>query len=64
MRILAADEVGRLLDSAPARYRPLLATAAFTGLRLSELLGLVWAEVDFEAGMKEFATAPLRASAA
>lgn len=51
MRILTSEELARLLDSATARYWPLLATAAFTGLRLSELLGLVWADVDFEAGV-------------
>jgi integrase len=47
----AGEELGRLLDKATPRYRPLLPTAAFTGLRLSELLGLVWGDVDFEAGV-------------
>jgi len=51
MRILDRDEIGRLLDAADDRHRALLATATFTGLRLGELLGLVWADVDFEAGV-------------
>jgi integrase len=49
-RILSGAEIQHLLDAADARYRPILATAAFTGLRLAELLGLVWAEVDFDEG--------------
>ena len=31
-----------------ARFRPLLLTAAFTGLRASELRGLTWADVDLK----------------
>jgi integrase len=31
-------------------YRSLLATAVYTGLRQSELLGLVWRDIDFEGG--------------
>jgi integrase len=38
-----------MLDAATPRYRPLLATAVFTGLRLGELLGLTWADVDLNA---------------
>jgi integrase len=49
-RVLAPDEIERLLASAHPRFRTLLATAAFTGARLGELLGLVWVNVDFEAG--------------
>src|SRR4051794_1113394 len=29
-------------------YRPLLTTAIYTGMRLSELLGLTWQDVDFD----------------
>jgi integrase len=50
MRTLERDEIPRLLKAAPDRYRALLATAVFTGLRLGELLGLTWADVDLEAG--------------
>jgi integrase len=50
MRVLERDEIQKLLAAAPDRYRPLLATAVFTGLRVGELLGLTWADVDFDAG--------------
>lgn len=42
------DEIRRLIAVLPGnRYRPLLLTAIFTGLRASELRGLRWADVDF-----------------
>jgi integrase len=50
MRVLDRDEIGSLIDNAPEAHRALLATAVFTGLRLGELLGLVWANVDFDGG--------------
>jgi integrase len=37
------------IDEAP-RFRPLLLTAIFTGLRASELRGLKWADVDLKRG--------------
>jgi integrase len=50
-RTLQPREIEALLDSATTdRYRVLLATAIFTGLRLQELLGLRWVDVDFGAG--------------
>ena len=45
-RILNREEIGRLLASAAPRYRTLLATAIFSGLRQGELLGLHWRDVD------------------
>lgn len=36
--------------AADPKYWPLLATAVFSGLRLSELLGLTWRDVDFAGG--------------
>jgi integrase len=41
--------VGKL-DTAAGRYRPLLLTAIFTGLRASELRGLRWCDVDLKRG--------------
>ncbi len=38
-----------LLRSAVPSYRPILVCALFTGMRLSELLGLTWRDIDFEA---------------
>jgi integrase len=34
-----------------ARYRLLVVTALYTGMRISELLALTWADVDFAAGV-------------
>jgi integrase len=48
-RVLGQTEIAELLRACLPRYRPLLATALHTGMRLSELLALTWAEVDFEA---------------
>jgi len=49
-RALGRDEIARLLDCCLPAYRPLVATALYTGMRLSELLGLVWGDVDFNRG--------------
>jgi integrase len=49
-RVLDHDQISQLLANCQARYRPLLATALFTGLRLNELLGLVWGEIDLHDG--------------
>jgi integrase len=46
-RVLNSEEIGRLLEAAPRQYRTLLATAVFSGLRQSELLGLRWRDIDF-----------------
>lgn len=42
------DEIRLLIAKAPARYKPLIMTALFTGLRMSELRGLTWDAIDFE----------------
>lgn len=42
------DEVRALISNAPARHRPLIMTAIFTGMRMSELRGLTWDAVDFD----------------
>lgn len=49
-RVLGRDEVARLLACCADRYRPLVATALYPGMRISELLGLVWDDVDLDAG--------------
>ena len=43
-------EVRSLLPQLQGRFRPLILTALFTGLRTSELRGLTWAAVDLKAG--------------
>jgi integrase len=42
-------EIKALLSHAAGRWRPLLITAVFTGMRSSELRGLPWANVDLAA---------------
>lgn len=48
VRFLSRDEVGRLLAHAPMRYRAAIAIGLFAGLRISELVGLTWEDVDFD----------------
>jgi integrase len=48
-RVLGQSEIAELLRACLPRYRPLLATALHTGMRLSELLALTWAGVDLDA---------------
>ncbi len=50
-RVLTQTELARLFAACPHRYRPLLLTGAYTGMRLSEVLGLSWDDVDFNAGV-------------
>jgi integrase len=44
-------EIKALIDKAPARWRPLIVTAIFTGMRASELRGLRWQDVDLDTGV-------------
>jgi integrase len=44
------DEIRSILETASTRARPLLVTAALTGLRASELRGLHWDDVDLKRG--------------
>jgi integrase len=48
-RALTAPEIEQLIASALPTYRPLIATLAYSGLRMSEALGLTWQEIDFDA---------------
>jgi integrase len=43
------DEIRAMLNAAAGRWRPLVVTAIFTGLRASELRGLTWSNVDLDA---------------
>src|SRR6266849_5558800 len=47
---LRQEEVPRLLTALDARWRPIFATAIYTGLRRGELLALRKADVDLDAG--------------
>jgi integrase len=48
-RVITADEITKLIDHSLPTYRPLIATLAYSGLRLSEGLGLTWGDINFEA---------------
>jgi integrase len=50
-RVLRHEEILALLSSCLPTYRPLLTTAVYTGMRLSELLGLAWEDVDLDGGL-------------
>jgi integrase len=43
------DEIKAIIGKAGGRWRPLLVTAVFTGLRASELRGLRWRDIDLKA---------------
>lgn len=45
-RILAGEELGRLLRACASHLKPILVTALCTGMRRSEILGLKWGQVD------------------
>lgn len=45
------EEVQRLLTGIRPDFEPYLATRFFTGLRTGEIDGLLWSNVDFEAGL-------------
>lgn len=49
-RYLAPAELELLLTSMGDTFRPIAATCAFAGLRLSEALGLRWRDVDLKGG--------------
>ena len=44
------DEIRAIVAHLDGRWRPLLLTAIFTGLRASELRGLRWVDVDLKRG--------------
>ena len=48
-RYLSAEEVTPLLPKMSDTFRPVAASCAYAGLRISEALGLTWADVDFNA---------------
>jgi integrase len=44
-------EIRLLIDKAPPRWRALIITAIFTGMRASELRGLRWSDIDLDKGI-------------
>jgi integrase len=49
--IPSPDEIKALIAVLPGRWRPVLLTAIFTGLRASELRGLRWQDADLKSGV-------------
>jgi integrase len=49
--IPSPQEIGAIIAKLSGRWRPLILTAIFTGLRASELRGLVWQDVDLKKGI-------------
>jgi integrase len=45
------DELRAILNTVSGRWRPLIVTTMFTGLRGSEIRGLTWPDVDLKAGV-------------
>jgi integrase len=45
------DELRAILSAASGRWRPIIVTAMFTGMRGSELRGLKWEDANFNAGV-------------
>ncbi|APE45252.1 site-specific integrase [Sulfitobacter alexandrii] len=41
------DEIRTILENAPKSHRAMFVTAIFTGMRISELRGLTWSNLDF-----------------
>lgn len=50
-RVLGRAEIERLLAACPPSGPLLIATALYSGLWISELLGPIWEDVDFTAGL-------------
>lgn len=50
-RVLGRAEIERLLGACPPNGRLLVTTALYSGLRISEMLGLIWGDVDFQRGV-------------
>jgi len=50
-QFFTVPEIVKVLEGAPPHDRAMLATAFYAGLRLGELAGLRWQDVDFDAGI-------------
>jgi len=50
VNIPALNEMRAIIAHLPERWRPILLTAIFTGLRASELRGLRWSDIDLKRG--------------
>ncbi|MGH2741604.1 MAG: tyrosine-type recombinase/integrase [Thermoleophilaceae bacterium] len=70
-RFLTREELARLLDEVPPKWRPLVELLAATGLRISEAIALRWSDLELDSGCRgcgsvgrSFAVSPARPSRA
>ena len=45
------EQLFKLLESAPLKYRTFITLAVYTGFRRGELMGLEWKDIDFDSGV-------------
>ena len=45
------EQLFKLLENAPLKYRTFITLAVYTGFRRGELMGLEWKDIDFESGV-------------
>lgn len=50
LRIIGHKEIEKLSDEVPARYKALIVTLAYSGIRINEALALKWDQVDLDKG--------------
>lgn len=48
LRILSEEEIHRLIECCTPQIRPIVITALNTGMRLGEIIGLLWEDIDFK----------------
>jgi len=51
LRYLEKEEITRLLSNCSSRLKPIVVVALCTGMRLGEILGLKWHDIDFQRGI-------------
>jgi len=51
LKMPSKDELRAILSAVAGRWRPIIVTATFTGMRASELRGLKWEDVDLKASV-------------
>lgn len=61
-RYLKVEEIKALLEAATDTYRPVFFLAVWTGMRMSEILGLTWCDVDLKDKVLHVSMQPSRAS--
>jgi integrase len=62
--VLGRQEIARLLDACLPAYRTLITAALYAGMRISELLGLIWDDLDLATGSVHVRAQLSRANAA